>query len=76
MKDGSTFTEEVHGPATTTRPLSNEEIRAKWRTNADSMLSQRQIKVIEERIGDLEGQEDVRELIDYLSKKFRTLDFE
>ena len=54
----------------------NEEIRAKWRTNADSMLSQRQIKVIEERIGDLEEQEDVRELIDYLSKKFRTLDFE
>ncbi|KAI6787449.1 hypothetical protein KC361_g9501 [Hortaea werneckii] len=76
MKDGSTFTEEVHGPATTTRPLSNEAIRAKWRTNADSMLSQRQIKVIEERIGDLEEQEDVRELIDYLSKEFRTLDFE
>ncbi|KAI7155996.1 hypothetical protein KC333_g4768 [Hortaea werneckii] len=76
MKDGSTLTEDVHGPATTTRPLSNEEIRAKWRTNTDNVLSQRKTKGIEKIIGNLEGEEDVRDLIDNLSKEFRSLDFE
>lgn len=76
MKDGSTFTEDVHGPATTTRPLSNEEIRAKWRTNADNILSRQNIKAVENMIGDLEVQQDVRELIDCLSKRLRSLDLE
>ncbi|KAI6853449.1 hypothetical protein KC338_g9225 [Hortaea werneckii] len=76
MKDGSTFTEDVHGPTTTTRPLSNEEIRAKWRINADNVLPQRKIRAIENRVGDLEVEEDVRELIDCVSKKTRRLEFE
>ena len=68
---GYTVSHEVSGPRTYDDALSNEEIRSKWSTLADSVLSEDRKVQIEKIVLNMESLDDISQLIRLLETEVK-----
>ena len=66
--DGEVLEDKIEMPKGIEPPVTNEEIKEKWRRLAGSVVDEKQVRLIEEMLLGLEGFDDIRRLTELLAQ--------